>query len=192
MPSFAIIGKICSGKSTYFETLRNAMENEFGIKVYRVPPFSDKIAEIARDLFGMEGKDRSLLQAIANNMREIDSGVWAKYLIRNIKRYGAEPFIAEGFREVSEMEIFRENFPGMIVLKIDVDEKRRLEMHMAKYGKELTREQMENAAETGIQDIKYDILVLNDYTEQGMKKNIKTIIDAVRENSIYGIKALGL
>ena len=36
----------------------------------------------AKELFQMEGKDRSLLINIADKMREIDEDVWAKYIIR--------------------------------------------------------------------------------------------------------------
>ena len=71
IPSFAFVGKMASGKSTYAEELKLQMEREFSVNVYRVA-LSAKIIEIAIDLFAMEGKDRLLLEAIGAKMREID------------------------------------------------------------------------------------------------------------------------
>ena len=80
VPSFAFLGRMASGKGTYTDSIRRAIEEEFSVQVYRVPSFSAKIADIARDLFGApdgaDGKpDRSLLQAIGAKMKEIDPAV---------------------------------------------------------------------------------------------------------------------
>ena len=72
----AIYGPMCSGKTTVANILQETD------KRYSIYSFGQKIKDIAKELFQMEGKDRSLLINIADKMREIDEDVWAKYIIR--------------------------------------------------------------------------------------------------------------
>ena len=72
----AIYGPMCSGKTTVANILQETD------KRYSIYSFGQKIKDIAKELFQMEGKDRSLLINIADKMREIDEEVWAKYIIR--------------------------------------------------------------------------------------------------------------
>tara|TARA_Y100001936_G_scaffold253588_1_gene319204 strand:+ start:7124 stop:7633 length:510 start_codon:yes stop_codon:yes gene_type:complete len=72
----AIYGPMCSGKTTVANILQETD------KRYSIYSFGQKIKDIAKELFQMEGKDRSLLINIADKMREIDEDVWAKYTIR--------------------------------------------------------------------------------------------------------------
>lgn len=50
--------------------------------------FADKLKEIARDLFGVTGKngpDRKVLQDLGQKMREIQEDVWINYLLKNVE-----------------------------------------------------------------------------------------------------------
>jgi len=62
----AIYGPMCSGKTTVANILQETD------KRYSIYSFGQKIKDIAKELFQMEGKDRSLLINIADKMREID------------------------------------------------------------------------------------------------------------------------
>ena len=42
VPSFAIVGRIGTGKSFYADKIRTSLEKEFGITIYKVPSFSEK------------------------------------------------------------------------------------------------------------------------------------------------------
>lgn len=75
----AIYGPMCSGKTTVANILQETD------KRYSIYSFGQKIKDIAKELFQMEGKDRSLLINIADKMREIDEDVWAKYIINKTK-----------------------------------------------------------------------------------------------------------
>ena len=75
----AIYGPMCSGKTTVANIIK-----ELNSK-YKIFSFGNKIKELARDLFYMDGKNRSLLINIADKMREIDEDVWAKYIIKQTK-----------------------------------------------------------------------------------------------------------
>tara|TARA_B100000700_G_scaffold283741_1_gene336416 strand:+ start:259 stop:759 length:501 start_codon:yes stop_codon:yes gene_type:complete len=75
----AIYGPMCSGKSTIASIIK---ENNSDYEIFS---FGQKIKDLAKELFNMEGKDRTLLITIADKMREIDIDVWAKYIIKQTK-----------------------------------------------------------------------------------------------------------
>lgn len=76
---FAIYGPMCSGKTTIANIIQNENEN------YEIFSFGGKIKVLAKELFDMKNKDRSLLINIASKMREIDEDVWAKYVINQTR-----------------------------------------------------------------------------------------------------------
>ena len=77
----AITGKMCSGKSTISQIIKE-LDNR-----YEVFSYGKKVKEVASDLFEMDPsvKDRSLLINVATKMREIDPDVWSKYVIKQTK-----------------------------------------------------------------------------------------------------------
>lgn len=72
----AITGRMCSGKTTLANMIKQTDSR------YEIFSLGGKVKEVASDLFGMEGKDRSLLISIGAHMREIDSDVWVKYILK--------------------------------------------------------------------------------------------------------------
>ena len=72
----AIYGPMCSGKTTVANIIKELNSN------YKIFSFGKKIKELAKELFDMNGKNRSLLINIADKMREIDEDVWAKYVMK--------------------------------------------------------------------------------------------------------------
>lgn len=77
----AICGKMCSGKSTLAQMIR---QHDTRYKIYS---FGNKVKEVATDLFSMdpEMKDRKLLTNVATRMREIDENVWVNYVLSQTK-----------------------------------------------------------------------------------------------------------
>lgn len=113
----AISGKQGSGKTTAADYL---VKN---FKFKRIS-FSDKIKEIAIDLFGIsydqaygQEKNRELLQKIGFHMREIDEDVWIKYLIRNIDR--SKDTIIDDMRMKTEFNALKSL--GFMMIKIETD-----------------------------------------------------------------------
>ena len=75
----AIYGPMCSGKST-IASIINGHDSR-----YKIYSFGQRIKDLAIELFDMEGKNRSLLITIADQMREIDKDVWVKYIMKQVK-----------------------------------------------------------------------------------------------------------
>ena len=74
----AIIGKMCSGKSTLANIIKNLNPD------YKIYSFGQKVKDVATDLFDMQEKDRSLLIKIGGHMRNIDKDVWVNYVMKQI------------------------------------------------------------------------------------------------------------
>ena len=184
IPSFGVIGLMASGKSTHRDRLVERIEAEFGVPVYK-GSFSDKISEIARDLFGMAGKDRRLLQQIGAKMNEIDPAVWAKYLVRNIKANGRTPFVIDGIRRAEEAEAFRQGFPsGFLIILIRAEEHDRLEAYSRAYHRYPSAGERGDITEKMVSGITPDITLDNGYTQESLDANVNGIIDAIRDGSI--------
>ena len=74
----AIIGKMCSGKSTLASIIKNSNSD------YKIYSFGQKVKDVALDLFDMQQKDRSLLIKIGGYMRNIDKDEWVNYVMKQI------------------------------------------------------------------------------------------------------------
>tara|TARA_B100000700_G_scaffold235466_1_gene261159 strand:- start:678 stop:1190 length:513 start_codon:yes stop_codon:yes gene_type:complete len=94
----AIHGPMCSGKTTVSNIIKKYDPE------YKTYSFGGKVKDIGRDLFNMQGKDRSLLIDIASKMREIDNNIWAKYVIKQIKLENNDKCIIDDLRFQNEAD----------------------------------------------------------------------------------------
>ena len=107
----AITGKMCSGKSTVANIL---LERDQRFKIYS---FGQKVKDVAKDLFDMKVKDRSLLTSIGTKMREINSDVWVNYVLKQTK--DQTHCIVDDLRYQNEYEALSNAGFKIIQLKID-------------------------------------------------------------------------
>lgn len=93
----AFFGPMVSGKTYCADTLV-----EFDPDLWTKVAFANKLKAIAKDLYGVEGKDgndRTLLQNLGQDLRKHDSDVWIKALLRTVECY-EEPIVDEWDEEV--------------------------------------------------------------------------------------------
>jgi dephospho-CoA kinase len=109
----AITGKMCSGKSTLAQIIK---ETDKRFVIYS---FGQKVKEVAKDLFNMKEKDRSLLTSIGTKMREIDYDVWVNYVINQTKN--KTHCIVDDLRYQNEYEALHNNNFKIIQLVVDHD-----------------------------------------------------------------------
>ena len=109
----AIIGKMCSGKTTIANMIIDMNPN------YKRYSFGQKVKDIAVDLFDMKGKDRSLLVKIGGYMRDINPDVWVDYLMKQI--VDVEYCIIDDIRYQNEVDACIKNDFTFIKLSIPKD-----------------------------------------------------------------------
>jgi len=108
----AICGKMCSGKSTIANMLKEYDDR------FKIFSFGNKIKVLANELFDMDlkNKDRSLMIAIGSKMREINPDVWVNYIIKETK--DEEFCIIDDLRFQNELDILEKNDWKIISLNI--------------------------------------------------------------------------
>lgn len=107
---FCLGGKMGSGKST----TSNFLEKAFQFRRYS---FASKLKAIATDLFGMEQKDRELLQVLGTKLRDIDRDVWVEAVLHQIKADQPNRVVIDDMRYVNESAIMKEHFYDLIKLE---------------------------------------------------------------------------
>jgi len=80
--------------------------------------FADGIYTIAREYFGMQKKNRKLLQLIGEKLREIDPYVWINYTFDSAKRLNL-PVVISDCRKIEEYQ--RGVQEGFVPVKIVCD-----------------------------------------------------------------------
>ena len=108
----AIIGKMCSGKSTIAQMI---LEHD---SRYRTFSFGGAVKRYAKEIFNMQGKDRSLLINFANKMREIDSEVWINYVVQQCK--DVEFCLIDDLRYQNEYEALIKN--GFKIIQLNISD----------------------------------------------------------------------
>ena len=113
----AISGKAGTGKSV----LAKLFIEEYNFKHIS---FARKLKDLAMDLFGLSyaqtygsEKDRGLLQQLGPKMREIDSDVWVKYVLREIDRNPDADYVLDDLRYRNELDALKG--AGFILIRIE-------------------------------------------------------------------------
>ena len=107
----AITGKMCSGKSTLAQIIKETHRD------YIIYSLGQKVKDVAKDLFNMTEKDRTLLTSIGTKMREIDSEVWINYIIKQTE--GKTHCIVDDLRYQNEYEALSKN--GFTIIQLVID-----------------------------------------------------------------------
>ena len=189
MIKVALIGKMRAGKNQFAEYF---IEN--GYKEFK---FGTGIAEIIQRYFPEEwakGKPRYLYQQIGQDMRNLDPDVWIKYTFRQIEEY--ERYMDFNFfdckviitdtRQRNEVEKLRA--AGYIIVKIEADEKIRLE-RMKAAGDILPDDDFQlyqllnHETEFYSDSVVPDILVKNEGTLEDLRKKAEGVIRLIEDNN---------
>ena len=111
----ALCGKMASGKTTIAKRLSLIVGKKGG---FQIVSMASKVKRVGREVFGMEEKDRPLLQQIGMKMREIRESVWLDALIRESEKY--DLVVCDDVRFINEAKTLKEH--GWILIKLDIDD----------------------------------------------------------------------
>ena len=161
----AITGKICSGKST----LANKLKNILKLEKYS---FADNVKKYAKEIFEMKYKDRKLIQDFAEKMKEIDNNIWIKQLDKEIK--DKVHIIIDDLRFENEYKYLKKNKYYIIKLVIDKNQqiKRIEDLYKDKAPEHLER--LEHISECNIDKLNADLTINTEDVD--IKTILKTII----------------
>ena len=105
-----ITGKMCSGK-TY---VSNYLSQTYNLSKFS---FASKVKNLASELFDMKGKDRKLIQTLADKIKDIDKDVWVKCTLKQIGN--KENVVIDDLRFENELKYLREN--DFIIIRLNVN-----------------------------------------------------------------------
>jgi dephospho-CoA kinase len=108
----AFTGRMGTGKSSVADFLVKS----FGFKRYS---FAAKLKEIASDLFGMNTKDRLLLQTLGTKIREVEQDSWANFVVKQIEAETPLRATIDDMRYLNEARILKEN--GFTLVRLYAD-----------------------------------------------------------------------
>ena len=160
----AITGKAGSGKST----MADFLVSTYGFKKYS---FAAAVKDVARELFSMVEKDRSLLQKIGDGMRQIDPDVWIDYTMNRIIAEGIEDVVIDDLRYLNEAQILK--LHGFTIIRL------------TGRGWEMTEEQMAHPSEMEIDKIEYDHVI---DTSQSLQDNYWALEALVVEHKLNALR----
>ena len=116
-PNIAIVGKMCTGKSSLGDCVRERAPRDAYVKL----SFATRIKQLAVELFDMPpgSKDRDLLCYIGAAMRQRDPNVWIRALVRSVQDYNARGIavIVDDCRFQNELITLRQM--GFYVIKCE-------------------------------------------------------------------------
>ena len=157
----AIIGKICSGKTT----LANKLSEHFNLE--RVA-FGDSVKKYTTEIFDMSYKDRKLIQDFAEKMKEIDNDIWIKHLDKKIKN--KTNIIIDDLRFENEYIYLKNN--NFVIIKLVINKNEQIKRIENLYGNNANEhiERLNHISELYIDTLNADFII--DSTE-----NIQSIIN---------------
>ena len=160
----AITGKICSGKST----LANKLKDKLKLEKHS---FADNVKKYAKEIFEMEYKDRKLIQDFAENMKELDNNIWIKQLDKEIK--DKTHIVIDDLRFENEYNYLKKNNYYIIKLVIDKNQqiKRIEDLYKDKAHEHLKR--LEHISECNIDKLNADLTINTEDVD------IKTILETI-------------
>lgn len=176
----AVLGRSGSGKDTFADFL---VEERGFTKM----AFAEPIYEIARKYFGMQYKNRFLLQDIGQSMRRINPRVFVDLLKKRVETTPGNIIVTD-VRQKNEFDMLKEL--GFTFVHIDTDLDNRAERISKRdntvLGPEYLDRMEHNPAETGCDEFKRSgniIQVNNNGTLEDLKKQALKIADNASEIS---------
>jgi adenylate kinase family enzyme len=146
----AILGKICSGKTT----LANKLAEHF--KLERIA-FGDSVKKYTTEIFYMSYKDRKLIQDFAEKMKEIDNDIWIKHLDKKIK--DKNNIIIDDLRFKNEYTYLKKN--NFVIIKLVINKNQQIKRIKNLYGNNSNEhiERLNHISELYIDELNADFIV---------------------------------
>ncbi|QNR70391.1 hypothetical protein IAQ67_28980 (plasmid) [Paenibacillus peoriae] len=146
---------------------------------------ADPIREIASITLGeVEGKNRESLILIGQGLRREDPNIWIKVWLRReieaTKEHGTFCTVVPDVRQPNEFTFFKSL--GALTVKIETDEKKRLDKIREVDGETALNEKLLNdETESHVEGFETDLTIFNDYDEHFIEDIDNSVVHALKE-----------
>ncbi len=161
-----LFGRRASGKSTAARFLAECT----GARVYKL---SEPLYQVAREVFGMEGKDRRLLQRLGDAFREIDVDCLLRCLLVAFGRDRPQVAVVEDVRLPREAEWLRQM--GFVGVLVRAPEPVRL-ARLAERGEDVSGEEEGHVTEAGVEAIVPEYVLENAGTLKDLRNAVRALV----------------
>lgn len=177
-------GGFCSGKTTACGILKKTHQ-------FKEKNFADRLKVLSQELFGMNTKDRSLLQNFGVSVRNINENAWADIIKKEIDAENFTRICIGDVRFENELLMIQDmtvKYKNALSIYIDTPLEKRIERHILVYGKEPTKEQIEHVSETIDKNL-FDLVIQNTGSKDDLEKELVLIADEFLkiEKSLIGV-----
>ena len=162
-------GKFTSGK----DGVASHLVNCYG---FERRGFADKLKEVAAHLFGMNGKDRTLLQILGAKMREIDPDVWVRYVMRSINP--RDNVVITDVRYQNEYDAIQK-CSHSILIRLECPLGVRIRRYIKLYGIVPTDEQINHPSETDLDDLPFCFFINTDQPQTAVYNCVDKILEGI-------------
>ena len=121
---FCLIGKMASGKSHVASLLQAQIPS------LKKLSFAMPVKKIAKEHFGMQHKDRRLLQIIGGTGRALNPNTWVNQLLQQVTSNGS--YVVDDARFPTEIQELKKE--GFIIVYVDADDACRITRLKMTYG----------------------------------------------------------
>jgi hypothetical protein len=138
----------------------------------KILSFAGKLKELATELFGMEDKDRKLLQDLGGKMREINEDVWLNYTINESLHH--ENVVIDDLRLPNEYNKLKE--AGFTIVRLEIDRETQIKrlIHLYPNSWKSQVERLDHFTEIALNDYEFDYTIK--HTDDVITK-IKEIVE---------------
>jgi hypothetical protein len=144
--------------------------------------FSNGVYHIANDLFGMEGKDRHLLQSIGSSMRAINPDVFVNYSLGRMNF--EENIVIDDLRFDNEYERLKDL--GFTVIRVVCDESDRVE-RMKRIYPNWKEHLLLGSHESETQDIQCDGMIYNNSSVEDFHDSIEGMLTSTLKDLQFNL-----
>tara|TARA_B100001093_G_scaffold517557_1_gene599434 strand:- start:1525 stop:2052 length:528 start_codon:yes stop_codon:yes gene_type:complete len=172
----AFIGKICSGKSTFANHLKNNHD-------FEILSFGEPVKRHCKDIFGLENKNREIIQDFAQKVKEIDFDVWVKYLTRKLDSLEKKNIVIDDLRFPNEYTVLKDR--GFFFIKLEISKPLQIQriknLYKDSYKTHIDR--LENISESYVDTLEADYTIDIGTDSVDIKHTIANILKKLNKNN---------
>ena len=171
-----VIGPGGRGKSTFANHLKNNHD-------FEILSFGEPVKRHCKDIFGLENKNREIIQDFAQKVKEIDFDVWVKYLTRKLDSLEKKNIVIDDLRFPNEYTVLKDR--GFFFIKLEISKPLQIQriknLYKDSYKTHIDR--LENISESYVDTLEADYTIDIGTDSVDIKHTIANILKKLNKNN---------